>query len=140
MGRKVEGFFADAVDKFEDFLREIRYFVHFRGQFRRSVRHRENRDTSSPRGPRHLLARAENPSRGLNAKKTTLTRPQGLKRHSREGDFCTLARAVELVDTLVNNSVFEENLTKRELKQALKKIKQRKAPGPDQIHGEMLKR
>ena len=40
----------------------------------------------------------------------------------------------------VNNSVFQENLTKRELKQALKKIKQRKAPGPDKIHGEMLKR
>ena len=26
------------------------------------------------------------------------------------------------------------------MKQALKKLKQRKAPGPDQIHGEMMKR
>ena len=41
---------------------------------------------------------------------------------------------------IANNSLFEENLTKKELKQALRKIKLKKAPGPDKIHGEMLKR
>ena len=39
-----------------------------------------------------------------------------------------------------NNALFEEVLTKRELRQALRKIKLKKAPGPDKIHGEMLKR
>lgn len=39
-----------------------------------------------------------------------------------------------------NNSLFEENFTKSELRQAIRKIKLRKAPGPDKIHGEMLKR
>ena len=39
-----------------------------------------------------------------------------------------------------NTSLFEENLTKKELKQALRRIKLKKAPGPDKIHGEMLKR
>ena len=40
----------------------------------------------------------------------------------------------------VSNSLFGDNLTRNELRQALRKIKQKKAPGPDKIHGEMLKR
>ena len=39
-----------------------------------------------------------------------------------------------------NISLFEDNFTKCELKQVLRKIKLKKAPGPDKIHGEMLKR
>ena len=38
----------------------------------------------------------------------------------------------------VNNSIFEQPFSKNELRQALSKLKSRKAPGPDRIHSEMI--
>ena len=39
-----------------------------------------------------------------------------------------------------NEEAFETDFTHREMKKALKKLKHRKAPGPDGLHNEMLKR
>ena len=85
---------------------------------------------------------------------TSITTDQKKAEHMNRA-FASVSRAGNLTDQdkeilrslkqkekspTANNSLFEEDLTKKELKQALRKIKQKKAPGPDKIHGEMLKR
>ena len=69
--------------------------------------------------------------------------------------FASVSRSVDLTDQdrenlkelktqekapKANISLFEQPFSKNELRQALSKLKLRKAPGPDRIHGEMLQR
>ena len=65
----------------------------------------------------------------------SVSRAAGLTDHEKES--IKQLKMQEKAPT-VNNSIFEQPFSKNELRQALSKLKSRKAPGPDRIHSEML--